>query len=137
MGERGFSLVETLIATALLAGALVTLAQFVSAATQSGAAARTRLHTALMAEQKMEQLRALPYSALALLPPAVDYLDAQGNGQCAAATNACGDAVYVRQWSSRPASFSAGVLIIQVEVGLVGKGHGSTTFLTARARNTP
>jgi hypothetical protein len=91
-----------------------------------------------MAEQKMEQLRALPWAVIAAMPPDVtDYLDAAGNERCAGASAPCGDAMYVRRWSATPASFSSGVLIIEVDVRLVGKGHGSTTLVTARARMTP
>ena len=136
--QRGFSLVETIVATSLLATALVALAQLVGAGVQSGAAARGRAATTLMAEQKMEQVRVLPWDVVAAMPTDVtDYLDAAGNERCAGASSPCGDAVYVRRWSAAPAPFSSGVLIIEVDVGLVGKGHGSTTLVTARARMTP
>jgi prepilin-type N-terminal cleavage/methylation domain-containing protein len=136
--QRGFSLVETIVATSLLAAALVALAQLVDAGVQSGAAARARAATTLMAEQKMEQLRALPWATLATIAPdATDYLDMAGDEQCGAAHEACGDAVYVRRWSAIPASFSSAVLILEVDVHLVGKGHGSTTLVSARARMTP
>jgi hypothetical protein len=121
-----------------MATALVALAQLVGAGVHSGAAARARAATTLMAEQKMEQLRALPWMAMATTPTAVtDYLDAAGTEQCVAASEPCGAAVYVRRWSATPAPFSSGVLIIEVDVRLVGKGHGSTTLVTARARMTP
>jgi len=136
--QRGFSLIETIVATSLLATALVALAQLVDAGVQSGAAARARAATTLMAEQKMEQLRALPWAVIAAMPADVtDYLDASGNERCSGASSPCGDAMYVRRWSAAPAPFSSGVLIIEVDVGLVGKGHGSTTLVTARARLTP
>jgi prepilin-type N-terminal cleavage/methylation domain-containing protein len=136
--QRGFSLVETIVATTLLAGALVTLAQFVGAAVQSGSAARARTATTLMAEQKMEQIRALPWAAIAVMPAnTVDYLDASGHERCGAASTPCDVAVYVRRWSVTPAPFSGAVIIIEVDVGLVGMGHGSTTLVTARARMAP
>lgn len=136
--QRGFSLVETIVATGLLATALVALAQLVGAGVQSGAAARARSATTLMAEQKMEELRALPWAAIAvILPGTTDYLDAAGHEQCVGANDPCGNAVYVRRWSATPAPFSSSVLLIEVDVRLVGKGHGSTTLVTARARMTP
>jgi prepilin-type N-terminal cleavage/methylation domain-containing protein len=136
--QRGFSLVETVVAASLLAVALVTLAQFVDAGVRSGAAARARAATTLMAAQKMEQIRALPWEAIAAMrPDATDYLDAAGDECCTGATAPCGDAVYVRRWSATSVPFSAGVLIIDVDVRLIGKGHGSTNLVTARARTTP
>jgi prepilin-type N-terminal cleavage/methylation domain-containing protein len=136
--ERGFTLIETIIAASLLAVALVTLAQFVGAGVQSGAAARARATTTIMAEQKMEQLRAMPWAAIAGTSGSVtDYLDASGAVQCEGAVDPCGDAVYVRRWSATLASFSTGVLIIEVDVAPIGRGHGRTTLITASARMTP
>lgn len=136
--ERGFSLIETIISASLLGVALVTLAQFVGAGVQSGAAARARAATTMMAEQKMEQLRAMSWLALAATPgPVIDYLDRTGRVRCAGVGEPCGDAVYARRWSATPAPFSTGILMIEVEVSPVGKGHGSTTLVTARGRMTP
>lgn len=136
--QRGFSLVETIMATSLVAVALVSLAQFVGVAVQSGAAARARAATTLMAEQKMEQIRAMPWAEIAAAPEgATDYLDATGSERCANANSPCGDAVYVRRWSAVPAAFSTGVILIEVDVRPVEKGNGTTRLVTARARMTP
>jgi len=136
--SRGFSLVETLIATTLTAGALVSLAQFVGAAAQSGAAARTRALAALMAAQKMEQIRVVPWAALASAPSLVtEFLDASGQQRCPAADVPCGDAVFVRKWFAARAPFSTGILIIEVDVRPVGYGHGSATLVSARGQMTP
>ena len=136
--SRGFSLVETLIATTLMAVALVSLAQFVGAAAQSGAAARTRALAALMASQKMEQIRVVPWDALASVrAPVTEFLDASGHQRCSHANVPCGDAVFVRKWSAALASFSTGVLIIEVDVRTVGQRHGSATLVSARGRMSP
>ena len=55
----GFSLVETLVATALLATALVTLAQLFALSTRTNVASHNTTYAAVLAEQKMEELRAL------------------------------------------------------------------------------
>ena len=55
----GFSLVEVLIATMLLATALVMLAQLFVLSTQSNIGARNTTFTAVLAQQKLEELRAL------------------------------------------------------------------------------
>jgi len=57
----GFSLVEVLIATLLLATALVTLAQLFALSTQSNIGARNTTFSALLAQQKLEELRALTW----------------------------------------------------------------------------
>ena len=136
--SRGFSLVEALIATTLMSGTLVSLAQFVGTAAQSGAAARTHALAALMAAQKMEQIRVVPWDAVAPVPvPVTEFLDASGHQRCPGAERACWDAVFVRTWSAAHAPFSAGVLIIKVDVRPVGHGHGSATLVSARGRMTP
>lgn len=136
--QRGFSLIETLVATTLLAGALVALAQFLGAAIESGTAARARATSTHMAVQKMEEIRALPWAAFSDLPAeSIDFLDSAGQRRCGAAVVACGDATYVRRWSSTPAAFSSGVRVIEVNVDPIGKAHGRTTLVTARARLSP
>jgi type II secretory pathway pseudopilin PulG len=60
--EAGFSIVEVLVATGLLASALVALAQLFAIATTTNANARSSTITMILAEQKIEQLRALQYT---------------------------------------------------------------------------
>ena len=60
--QAGFSLAEVLVATGLLATALIALAQLFAIATTTNAAARNSTITMMLAEQKIEQLRALQYT---------------------------------------------------------------------------
>jgi type II secretory pathway pseudopilin PulG len=57
----GFSLIETVVATSLLATALVTVAQLFAMATSSNLSARDTSFATMLAEQKMEQLRSLTW----------------------------------------------------------------------------
>lgn len=59
--DAGFSLVETLVAAGILATALVALAQLMAVGVQTNAMARRGTGTAILAEQKMEQLRGLTW----------------------------------------------------------------------------
>lgn len=59
--HAGFSLVEVLIAIAILAGTIGTLAQLSVVAARANTAARTATVTVVLAAQKMEQLRALAW----------------------------------------------------------------------------
>lgn len=57
----GFSLIEVLIATLMLATALVTLAQLFALSTQTNVSARNTTYTAVLAQQKLEELRSLTW----------------------------------------------------------------------------
>ena len=57
----GFSLVETMVATSLLATAVVTLAQLFALSTRTNVASHNTTYAAVLAEQKMEELRALAW----------------------------------------------------------------------------
>jgi prepilin-type N-terminal cleavage/methylation domain-containing protein len=59
--ERGFSLVEVLVAMTILAVALTSLAQLFAMSTRANASSRTTTYASLLAQQKMEQLRGLTY----------------------------------------------------------------------------
>jgi type II secretory pathway pseudopilin PulG len=57
----GFSLIEVLVATLLLATSLVTLAQLFALSTRSNMGARNTTFTVVLAQQKLEELRALTW----------------------------------------------------------------------------
>jgi type II secretory pathway pseudopilin PulG len=70
--QRGFSLVETMFATGILATAVVGLAQMFSIAVSNNHDARTGSYAVTLAEQKMEQLRGLTYGFDAVGLPLTD-----------------------------------------------------------------
>jgi type II secretory pathway pseudopilin PulG len=59
--ESGFSLAETMVAVGLLATALVTLAQLFGISTRGNITAKNTTYAAVLAEQKLEELRALTW----------------------------------------------------------------------------
>jgi type II secretory pathway pseudopilin PulG len=59
--DAGFSLTETIIAVGLMTTALVTLAQMFGLSTRSTVGSRNTTYAAVLAEQKMEELRALTW----------------------------------------------------------------------------
>jgi prepilin-type N-terminal cleavage/methylation domain-containing protein len=61
-GQSGFSLIEAMVATTILAVALVSLADLLVYATRTTMASRDTTRAVILAEQKMEQLKALAWS---------------------------------------------------------------------------
>jgi prepilin-type N-terminal cleavage/methylation domain-containing protein len=57
--DRGFSLVETLVATTIMTVALASLAQLFLISTKANQSARLTTNASVLAQQKMEQLRGL------------------------------------------------------------------------------
>ena len=57
----GFSLIEVMVATVLLATAVVTLAQLFGLSSRSNLSARNSSYTTILAEQKVEELRSLAW----------------------------------------------------------------------------
>lgn len=62
-GDGGFSLVEVLVATAILTSALVALAQLLVIGAQATMAARDTTYATALARDKLEQLRSGPFPA--------------------------------------------------------------------------
>ena len=71
--DAGFSLIETLIATVLLAGGVLATAQMFILATRSNGAAKQTSYTTVLAQEKMEQLRGLTWGFDQLGLPVQDY----------------------------------------------------------------
>src|ERR1043166_4220241 len=59
--EGGFSLLEVLVATTMMAVGLTALAQLFALSTRTNHSARTTTYAAVLAQQKMEQLRGLTW----------------------------------------------------------------------------
>jgi len=59
--DAGFSLIEAMVATALLAGAVVSLAQLAGIAARRNASSRHATYAAILAAQKLEELRSLAW----------------------------------------------------------------------------
>jgi Tfp pilus assembly protein PilV len=110
------SLLETLIASAILATGPLSLAQVVGFATLATAAAGRTTHAALLASQKVEQLRALP------AVPLEQDADTPAPG-------------YTRRWSVTPLP-SAPEHVAIIEVAVLVRG-GETRMIAAVPRTTP
>jgi type II secretory pathway pseudopilin PulG len=71
-GEGGFSLLETVVAAGLLAGALAVLGQLFAISVANNNSARSGSYATVLAEQKMEQLRGLAWGFDTLGLPTTD-----------------------------------------------------------------
>jgi hypothetical protein len=71
-GEKGSSLVEALIAALIMTTGVATMAQLFAVATSTNAAARRNTVAVVLAEQKLEQLRALTWAYDAAGTPVED-----------------------------------------------------------------
>jgi Tfp pilus assembly protein PilV len=107
--ERGSSLIEALVATLMVSTGVATMAHLLSIATVTNLAARRSTVSAIAAEQKLEELRTLPFDNLQTSPASTleqntdGYVDYVG--------------IYTRRWSIEPVSSTAGSsLVIQVLV---------------------
>jgi type II secretion system protein I len=113
---RGFSLLEVLIAAAILASALLALAQLIAFATRETASAGRMTDAALFAAQKIEQLRAGSWSEL---QPGTDS-PVQG---------------FTRTWSVTPLATDPDYVAV-VEVVVKTRG-GETRTVAVKRRQDP
>jgi len=65
-GERGFTLIEALIAVVVLVFGLIAVAQLMAVATSSNAIANRSTIAAAMASEELERLMTVPYGSLTL-----------------------------------------------------------------------
>jgi type II secretory pathway pseudopilin PulG len=146
---EGTSLVEVIVATALLAASLAAVAQLFAVAIASNIASQTATSTTTLAAQKLEQLRtdnALTGSPSGALeedtPGYVDYVDAWGNASNDRTRPAA--ALYVRRWSVEPSPADPGnTVILQVRVARTGHPSsrerlpGEVRLVTMRTKVAP
>ena len=94
----GFSLAETLIAVTILASGLLSLAQVFTVSAASIKRARQVSTAAILASQKLEELRTLP-AAEVRDEGRVEYID--GRGSVLPSGARLGAAAYTRLWAMR------------------------------------
>jgi hypothetical protein len=138
-----------LVATTLLFVAVAALSGLSLMATQANLSARTTTCAALLASQKIEQLRALtwrydalgqPQSDAGLAVSPVDALERNTTGYCdfldangtpiASGTSPPVGAIFVRRWSIQPLpSNPANALVFQVVVKRVKSGNSGAAIV--------
>lgn len=134
--DDGFSLVEVLIAALVLATGVIAMAQLFAIAAAANVAARSKTVATILAEQKVEQLRALGWPDLAPggslstnAPGFVDHISA-GGVVVGVAAQRPSEAVYTRRWTIESASADA--VIVQVRVVAKGDLAHITALRTRR-----
>jgi prepilin-type N-terminal cleavage/methylation domain-containing protein len=122
MKSAGFSLIEVLVAIALVMGGVATLAQLFVTSANVNRLADVTTTTALLAEGKAEELLGQPDlsaspagTLLDNVPGYFDYVDVNGvlHGDASPAP----DGLYVRRWSTAPLP-GTGAIVVQVTVSL-------------------
>ena len=138
---RGYSLVEVLVATSIVAAGVVGLAQLMALAVDANAQARRTTIAAVLAQQKIEEL--LPAAAGELVPsPAdalarnadgyADFFDRAGHPLGGGPTPPAGSA-YSRRWSIDAVTGSpGGSWILQVVVTDL-RSRGVARIVAARS----
>jgi prepilin-type N-terminal cleavage/methylation domain-containing protein len=119
--QPGFSLVETLVAMAIMLVTIGTFIQLFGVAAGANQRAARRSLASLAAMQKMEELRSESGSALVPSPAAV--LQADVDGYCDRLPGGATRVAFTRRWSIEPLlSDPAHLLVLQVVV--IGPGGG-------------
>ena len=126
---QGASLIEVVLAAAILATGVLSMVQLFSLATVSNASARSITMAVTLAAQKSEELRAVNRTLASTLGPtltqnvvgAVDHLEATG-AVVGVGTQVPPRAVFTRRWSiERVASEPDELFVVQVRVFVRGR----------------
>ncbi len=129
---RGFGLIEVLVAIALLSSAMLPLATLLAMAARTAATVQHRSMAAVLARQKVEELRG--QATLAETAERLEYLDAAGNAVCVSAVG-CDARVYTASWSILPLPWHGDAMLISVVVSHVSKMHGEARTFAVRPRS--
>ena len=137
----GFSLIEVMVASAILGCAVLSVAQLVATATAATADARRVSEATLLAWQKLDELRSLafayddaglPVTDPDLAPSPAGTLTRDTDGYVERL-----DDLYRRRWAVAAAAGNPDLLILRVRVVAVGRDHELASAATLRARRRP
>ncbi|MBE0618393.1 MAG: prepilin-type N-terminal cleavage/methylation domain-containing protein [Proteobacteria bacterium] len=122
--RRGFTLVEALVAMAIFAIGLAALMPLVIANVRANSGAAIRTRGVALAQEKAEEIRALPYDTALAMTPGTETVEA----------------IYTRAWSFPAVPPLAGDgndlrrVAVTVNWNAGPRGSGSVTFVTTKAR---
>ena len=115
--DHGFSLVEVLVAVGLMTTAVAMLARLFVLSVETNLTSRHRTYAAVLAQQKLEELRAEAFEASSgyTAVGGVEYLDRSGQ-VVDVGTDSSGRGVYMRRWTIDPLPADPiNAVVIQVE----------------------
>jgi prepilin-type N-terminal cleavage/methylation domain-containing protein len=131
-GQSGFTLIEALVAIALLSVGLSSLVQLTSIAAASARSAVSLTTASRLAQGKMEEMRAGAWPEEQVLV-CCEYLDARGQSLATGGDPPIG-AAYVRRWSIDQLTLDpANARVLHVGVAPV-RGAAEVSVVTVRAR---
>ena len=141
---RGFTLIEVLVALAILVIAALATVQVLVVAAAAMHDARVHTSTAILAAQRMEQLLALDWDAAGLAPSPsdtleadvegyIDYLDGAGTTLGTSVTPPAA-AAFVRRWAVDPYSSGRETIVIRVLVRSLAADAGGRRGSWGEAR---
>lgn len=127
----GFTLIEACVAAGVLAVGLVGVLRLVAAGAEATLAAGAVTAATVLAQQKVEQLRAVPWGDPELAPghEHVEWLDANGRS--------AGARVFERRWWIGQIATPAGAaVLLRVSVRRIGAGAdlGACRLISIRSR---
>ena len=130
--ESGFSLIEVLAATVILSVALLSLAQLFAVSTRGNHSSRSQTAAALLAQQKMEQLRGLTWGFDIIGLPVSDFTTdlsnvAQINGCPAPAGGGAGTGLSPSPWGTLSQNVSGWVDYVDQNGCTLGGGAVAPT----------
>jgi prepilin-type N-terminal cleavage/methylation domain-containing protein len=129
--ERGFSLIEVLVAAVILAVGILSLAQLLAMTVSANAAAGRTTGATVLAAQKLEDLRAEPWSVLeANVGESADFLDRSGGSIDDSSAGVFRRRWFVEPWFGDPAH----TLVIRV---IVTTAREEAATVTVRTRTSP
>jgi prepilin-type N-terminal cleavage/methylation domain-containing protein len=113
MRDRGFALLEVLIAAALLVTLAAGMSRILALGMREVQSSRLRAVATIVAAGKLEELRSTPAGEGS--GGGVDYLDAAGE-TISTGTPVPASAVYIRRWTVDPLAADSDLFALQVEV---------------------
>ena len=130
--SRGFSFVETIVAIGILTGALVTFAHVLAISVQMAAGAKYRTAATMLAQQKLEQVRA--EAQLIDTPEGIEHRDGSGLKVCDTA-ELCDAAFVTLRWSISPVASDPELMMVRVVVSHPRRGYGEVRLFAVRPRS--